>query len=118
MRARPLAVAVVLALVLAVAGCSGATGQAVPAHRRSDRLHRAAHRPPGRLRSRGPDAVELAIRQANQRAAVVGVVGTINSGVAKLTAPVLAGRSIVQISPCTTDPTLTLGPYPIDAPGG
>ena len=47
---------------------------------------------------------------------VIGVVGTINSGVAKLTAPMLGTRSIVQISPCNTDPTLTLGPYPLDAP--
>jgi branched-chain amino acid transport system substrate-binding protein len=149
MRARPLAVVALLALVLAVAGCSGSDG---PGDANSQTVRIGFIGP-----LTGPqadfglgarNAVELAIRQANQHAAVdgwrielaaeddkadpetgrnaaqelaadpavVGVIGTINSGVAKVTAPVLAGRSIVQISPCNTDPTLTLGPYPIDAP--
>ena len=48
--------------------------------------------------------------------AVGGVIGPMNSGVAKETIPVLGGPGIVEISPSNTDPTLTLGPYPIDAP--
>ena len=41
--------------------------------------------------------------------AVIGVVGTYNSGVAAETAPVLEKAGIVQISPGNTDPALTLG---------
>ncbi len=40
---------------------------------------------------------------------VVGVVGTLNSSVAQTVAPILAGKSIVQVSPANTNPTLTLG---------
>jgi len=42
-------------------------------------------------------------------AAVIGVVGTYNSGVAARVAPVLDKQGIVMISPGNTDPTLTLG---------
>lgn len=40
---------------------------------------------------------------------VIGVVGTYNSGVAALAAPVLAEADIVMVSPANTDPTLTVG---------
>jgi branched-chain amino acid transport system substrate-binding protein len=42
--------------------------------------------------------------------AVIGVVGTYNSGVAAEVAPVLEQAGIVEISPGNTDPALTLGP--------
>lgn len=42
--------------------------------------------------------------------AVVGVVGTYNSGVAAEVAPILDEAGIAMISPGNTDPTLTLGP--------
>jgi branched-chain amino acid transport system substrate-binding protein len=48
--------------------------------------------------------------------AVIGVVGTYNSGVAAETAPVLEKAGIVQISPGNTDPTLTLGEHLADDP--
>jgi branched-chain amino acid transport system substrate-binding protein len=63
-----------------------------------------------------PDTGRKVAAQLAADPLLAGVVGTINSGVAAQTIPVLAGRSIVQISPCNTDPTLTLGPYPTDAP--
>jgi branched-chain amino acid transport system substrate-binding protein len=47
---------------------------------------------------------------------VVGVVGTLNSSVAQTVAPILAGKSIVQISPANTNPTLTLGDAAATAP--
>jgi branched-chain amino acid transport system substrate-binding protein len=40
---------------------------------------------------------------------VVGVVGTLNSSTSQTVQPILADRSIVQISPANTNPTLTLG---------
>jgi branched-chain amino acid transport system substrate-binding protein len=40
---------------------------------------------------------------------VVGVVGTLNSGVAQQVQPVLNSANIVQISPANTNPTLTKG---------
>ena len=40
---------------------------------------------------------------------VVGVVGTLNSSTSQTVQPILAGKSIVQISPANTNPTLTLG---------
>jgi branched-chain amino acid transport system substrate-binding protein len=147
-RPRPLALLVLVA-ALALAGCGRAAGGGPD----GDRTARIGFIGPlsGPQKDFGlgaRNAVELAIRQANQRAAVagwrlelaamddkadpetgrraavalaadplvIGVVGTINSGVAKLTVPVLGARSIVQVSPCNTDPTLTLGPYPLDAP--
>ena len=42
--------------------------------------------------------------------AVVGVVGTYNSGVAAEVAPILDDAGIAMISPSNTDPTLTIGP--------
>ena len=42
--------------------------------------------------------------------AVVGVVGTYNSGVATEVAPILDEAGIAMISPGNTDPTLTIGP--------
>jgi branched-chain amino acid transport system substrate-binding protein len=47
---------------------------------------------------------------------VAGVVGTLNSSVAQSVAPVLAKANISQISPANTNPTLTRGPKPDDAP--
>jgi branched-chain amino acid transport system substrate-binding protein len=47
---------------------------------------------------------------------VAGVVGTLNSSVAQSVAPVLAKANITQISPANTNPTLTRGPKPDDAP--
>src|SRR5689334_17104860 len=46
---------------------------------------------------------------------VVGVVGTLNSSTSQTVQPILADRSIVQISPANTNPTLTLGANP-DSP--
>ena len=40
---------------------------------------------------------------------VIGVVGTLNSGVSQQVQPVLNSANIVQISPANTNPTLTLG---------
>src|SRR5262245_36190643 len=42
--------------------------------------------------------------------AVIGVVGTYNSGVAAEAAPILNDRGIAMISPANTDPALTRGP--------
>jgi branched-chain amino acid transport system substrate-binding protein len=47
---------------------------------------------------------------------VGGVVGTLNSSVSQSVAPVLAKANIVQVSPANTNPTLTRGPKPDDAP--
>ena len=47
---------------------------------------------------------------------VVGVVGTLNSSTSQTVQPILADRSIVQISPANTNPTLTLGEDPIGSP--
>jgi branched-chain amino acid transport system substrate-binding protein len=44
--------------------------------------------------------------------AVVGVVGTLNSGVAQSVIPILDAAHIVQISPANTNPTLTQGADP------
>ena len=43
---------------------------------------------------------------------VVGVVGTLNSSTSQTVQPILSDRSIVQISPANTNPTLTLGANP------
>ena len=43
---------------------------------------------------------------------VAGVVGTLNSSTSQTVQPILADRSIVQISPANTNPTLTLGANP------
>lgn len=47
---------------------------------------------------------------------VVGVVGTLNSSTSQTVQPILAGRSIVQISPANTNPSLTLGDQGATAP--
>jgi branched-chain amino acid transport system substrate-binding protein len=47
---------------------------------------------------------------------VAGVIGTLNSSVAQSVAPVLSRVNITQISPANTNPTLTRGPKPEDAP--
>ncbi len=47
---------------------------------------------------------------------VVGVVGTLNSSTSQTVQPILADRSIVQISPANTNPTLTLGENATSAP--
>ena len=44
------------------------------------------------------------------------MVGTLNSSVSQSVAPVLAKANIVQVSPANTNPTLTRGPKPDDAP--
>ena len=43
---------------------------------------------------------------------VAGVIGTLNSSTSQTVQPILADRSIVQISPANTNPTLTLGDNP------
>jgi branched-chain amino acid transport system substrate-binding protein len=47
---------------------------------------------------------------------VVGVVGTLNSSVAQSVQPILKGKSIVQISPANTNPSLTRGADYASAP--
>ena len=47
---------------------------------------------------------------------VAAVVGTLNSSVAQSVAPVLSKANITQVSPANTNPTLTRGPKPDDAP--
>jgi branched-chain amino acid transport system substrate-binding protein len=47
---------------------------------------------------------------------VAAVVGTLNSSVAQSVAPVLSRANISQVSPANTNPTLTRGPKPEDAP--
>jgi branched-chain amino acid transport system substrate-binding protein len=47
---------------------------------------------------------------------VVGVVGTLNSSTSQTVQPILADRSIVQISPANTNPSLTLGEEATTAP--
>jgi branched-chain amino acid transport system substrate-binding protein len=47
---------------------------------------------------------------------VVGVIGTLNSSTSQTVQPILAGKNIVQISPANTNPTLTLGNDPVNAP--
>jgi branched-chain amino acid transport system substrate-binding protein len=47
---------------------------------------------------------------------VVGVIGTLNSSTAQTTAPILAQKKIVQISPANTNPSLTQGDNYATAP--
>jgi branched-chain amino acid transport system substrate-binding protein len=47
---------------------------------------------------------------------VAGIIGTLNSNVSQEVAPVLAAAGIAQISPANTNPTLSRGPFPVDAP--
>ena len=60
--------------------------------------------------SSDPAKGEAAARRLAADPAVIGVVGTYNSGVAAKVAPVLAEAGIAVISPGNTDPALTLGP--------
>ncbi len=60
--------------------------------------------------SSDPTVGEAAARRLAGDPAVVGVVGTYNSGVAAKVAPVLRDAGIVMVSPGNTDPALTLGP--------
>jgi branched-chain amino acid transport system substrate-binding protein len=62
--------------------------------------------------SSNPDTGEGAARRAADDPAVIGVVGTYNSGVAARVAPVLAAAGIAMVSPGNTDPSLTLGADP------
>jgi branched-chain amino acid transport system substrate-binding protein len=59
-----------------------------------------------------PAIGEAAAQRIAADPAVIGVVGTYNSGVAAKVAPVLNNAGIVMISPGNTDPALTLGPNP------
>ncbi len=59
--------------------------------------------------SSDPDVGEQAARTLAADPSVIGVVGTYNSGVAAVAAPVLADADIVMVSPSNTDPTLTVG---------
>ena len=56
-----------------------------------------------------PDVGKNAATALAGDAAVIGVVGNLNSSVAQSTQPVLAGAKIVQVSPANTNPTLTQG---------
>lgn len=60
--------------------------------------------------SSDPANGEAAAQRLAADPAVIGVVGTYNSGVAAKVAPVLAGAGIAMISPGNTDPALTVGP--------
>ena len=62
--------------------------------------------------SSDPAKGEAAAQRLAADPAVIGVVGTYNSGVAAKVAPVLDSAGIVMISPGNTDPALTLGPDP------
>ena len=66
--------------------------------------------------SSDPNVGETAARRVADDPAVIGVVGTYNSGVAGRVAPVLAVPGIAMVSPGNTDPALTVGPdaaYPV-----
>lgn len=56
-----------------------------------------------------PDVGKNAATKLSSDAAVVGVVGTLNSSVAQSVIPVLDAAKIVQVSPANTNPTLTRG---------
>ena len=56
-----------------------------------------------------PDVGKNAATAFAGDAAVVGVVGNLNSSVSQSTSPVLATAKIVQVSPANTNPTLTQG---------
>lgn len=63
-----------------------------------------------------PAVGKKAAQKLAEDPAVIGVVGTYNSGVAFEVAPVLEKAGIVEISPGNTDPTLTLGEHLADDP--
>lgn len=56
-----------------------------------------------------PDVGKNAATKLSSDDQVVGVVGTLNSGVAQSTIPVLDAANIVQVSPANTNPSLTKG---------
>ena len=100
------------------AGLTRPTGMASRTRSDSQCRRRTPTRPSRAGRSRSPhknDSSEPAVgkkaaqKLAGEDPAVIGVVGTYNSGVAAETAPVLEKAGIAQISPGNTDPTLTLG---------
>ena len=62
--------------------------------------------------SSNPATGEAAARRLAKDSALIGVVGTYNSGVAARVAPVLSKAGIVMISPGNTDPALTVGSDP------
>ncbi len=64
--------------------------------------------------SSDPIVGEAAAITASADPAVIGVVGTYNSGVAATVAPVLDAARITMVSPANTDPALTLGADPAD----
>jgi branched-chain amino acid transport system substrate-binding protein len=59
--------------------------------------------------SSDPDVGEQAAQTLAADPSVIGVVGTYNSGVAAVAAPVLGAADIVIVSPANTDPTLSVG---------
>lgn len=59
---------------------------------------------------RTPAVGQNAATQLASDNAVVGVVGTLNSGVSQVVIPVLDAANIVQVSPANTAPELTQGP--------
>lgn len=63
-----------------------------------------------------PDTGKNAASALSSDAAVVGVVGTLNTSVAQTVAPVLASAHIVEVSPANTGPGLTQGPDFATAP--
>jgi len=63
-----------------------------------------------------PDVGKNAATKLASDDAVVGIVGTLNSGVAQSTIPVLDAAKIVQVSPANTNPSLTKGADYLTAP--
>jgi len=63
-----------------------------------------------------PDVGKNAATKLASDSAVVGIVGTLNSGVAQSTIPVLDAAKIVQVSPANTNPSLTKGADYLTAP--
>ena len=63
-----------------------------------------------------PDSGRNAATKLAGDADVVGVVGPLNSSVGQTVAPVLSSAGIVEVSPANTNPTLTRGSEPADAP--
>lgn len=63
-----------------------------------------------------PDVAAQAATRLAADAEVIGVIGTLNSSTSLRVQPILHERGIVQISPASTNPTLTLGDNPATAP--
>lgn len=62
--------------------------------------------------SSNPETGARAAQQLAKDPLMIGVIGTYNSGVAMMVAPILAQAGIAMISPANTDPVLTLGTNP------